>query len=109
MKIRDYIEQAIQLDTIALGGVPLEQAGALVLRWGFPTPVYGAEIIASHRGDTNNGIDYAVYQVKNFTEQLIEGVVEECIRAIQQQPDLDDDARREAIAAIREQFEIVVH
>ncbi|SRR6266404_548161 len=105
---KKYTEKAIHLSE-AFGHQNMDQVAALVIRLGYPEPEFGATLIEGRRGDTDNGVDWALNQLRDYVEQLIHHVAEDCISVIQQDEKTDGESRKRLAQAVRDHFEIIVH
>jgi hypothetical protein len=105
---KKYIDKAIHLSP-PFGQKDTNQAAALVVRFGYPEPATGVTLIEGRRGDTNNGIDWALSHLQDYVEQLIHDVAEDCVNVINQDQDSDEESRKRLIQRVRDHFEIIVH
>ncbi|MEN3335069.1 MAG: hypothetical protein V7641_4434 [Blastocatellia bacterium] len=109
MNLEEFANRAVILDKIDYSNINMDEAAQLVVRWGFPTPGPGMMLFANHRGDENNGVDWAAERLREYIVNLIENVVNDAIGAIQSSENLNDNERKKAIDALRVHFNLVAH
>lgn len=107
MDIQKYLEKAIHLSP-PFGHKSTDVGAGLVVRWGYPEPETGMTLIEGHRGDIDNGIDWALDNLRNYVEQLIEHVINDCIGTVQQNQAISDECKEAVARTIREHFEITI-
>src|SRR5262245_31911793 len=108
MNIKKYINEAIDLHP-AFGQKDMTQVAGLDVRWGFPEPGPSVTLIVGQRGNADNGIDVAYELLRDYVEQLISRVVEDCISSVQEEQTISDECKKSVARAIQDHFEIVVH
>jgi len=104
MNINEYVAKAIHLGESEMPRIPFDQAAALVVRYGFPEPQYGTNIIVAPRGHEFNGIDNALERLRDFTVSLIETVINDCISVVSEIGTISDDDRKKVIDTIRARY-----
>jgi hypothetical protein len=109
MNLEDYAEMPVQLHKVPFSKASIEEAAALSVRWGFPEPCAGVMLFANHRGDDNNGVDWAARKLREYVVQLIEDVVGESVAAVNNVEGLSKEDREKAVRAIRERLGLIVH
>ena len=109
MNLEEFARQAVTIEKAPFGNVDLDQAGALTLRWGFPTPMYGVMLFVNHRGDANNGVDWAADRLRNYLVELIQEVANESIAAVNDVEGLSQENREKIAQSIRKRLGVIVH
>ena len=109
MNLEEFANRAVVLNKIAYSNISIDEAAQLTVRWGFPTPGPGMALFANQRGDTNNGVDWAAKNLRNYIVNLIEDVVNDAIGAIQLSEHLNEDEKEKAIGTLRRHFDLAVH
>jgi len=110
MNPEEYAQKAITIEELMFRrNIDIGLAGSVVLRSGYPEPVYGVTLFEGNRGDSNGGIDWPANHLRRGIADLIRHVADDCISVINRDEGLDDDVKLRLEQAIHEHFEMIVH
>lgn len=110
MNPEEYAAKAITIDPLMFDqSVDINEAGTVVLRFGYPQPGSGVALLAGPRGEVNGSIDFPADRLREWAAALIRNVAEDCISVVKQTDGIDGEAKLKLERAIQRHFEMLVH